>query len=182
MTTLLEAQTETVQLCDEHGNFTKVGVRSEYCLQNTQEFCAATSVWVLNAQGEILCSQRGKWAYSKPGRWQTSFGGHIAQGISFEIGALVELQEEAGLVFPPEQLFYIGDETRYESKHFAKLFAVRWDGEVESLYSHDSEIAAYKWFSFPEYVTTRDLSPEGWCLGISEENYEKCLKVLGIYI
>jgi len=52
---------------------------------------------VRNRRGEIFLQRRAKTKTIQPGKWDTSVGGHLKVGESFEDAAARELKEELGV-------------------------------------------------------------------------------------
>lgn len=57
----------------------------------------AVHVLVENSAGELLLQKRSQQKKVQPGRWDTSVGGHVDPGESYEQAALRELGEELGI-------------------------------------------------------------------------------------
>jgi len=57
----------------------------------------AVHIIVTNPAGDLYLQKRAPEKIVQPGKWDTSCGGHIPAGESWEIGALRELEEELGL-------------------------------------------------------------------------------------
>jgi len=60
----------------------------------------AVHILVRNHEGEIFLQKRAPGKLIQPGKWDSSCGGHIPAGESWENGALRELEEELGLKLP----------------------------------------------------------------------------------
>jgi isopentenyldiphosphate isomerase len=57
----------------------------------------AVHVFVKNSCGDFFLQKRSHTKRVQPGRWDTSVGGHLAPGESYEAAALRELEEELGV-------------------------------------------------------------------------------------
>lgn len=60
----------------------------------------AVHVIVVNQNDGIFLQKRAENKLVQPGKWDSSCGGHIPAGESWETGALRELEEELGLKLP----------------------------------------------------------------------------------
>ena len=66
----------------------------------------------------LLLQRRSAHKDTHPGKWDTSIGGHVSWGQSYEEAARREALEELGLALAPEELTY--------------LYALRYRGAAES--------------------------------------------------
>lgn len=156
-------QEELLQCFDDQGNPVDGHLRSEVKMKPYRWWCGVSNIWVVNKEGELLCSKRSNELSGNPGKWQSYFGGHVPFGLSFEETALKELQEESGLNRSLKDLFLV-EEGRYEeNKQFYKSFVVLFDGTVAELIFSDSEIIDAKWMKMDEYWKEKEERPEDWC-------------------
>ncbi len=63
-------------------------------------------IWVYNANGEILFQRRGPHKDTFPNLLDTSVGGHVDLGMTYDDSALKELEEETGIKAKKENLVY----------------------------------------------------------------------------
>ena len=64
-------------------------------------------VIVMNSKDEIVLQKRSKKKFIQPGRWDTSVGGHLEPGESYEVGAIREMKEELGIAVVPIKFLYM---------------------------------------------------------------------------
>jgi isopentenyl-diphosphate delta-isomerase type 1 len=57
----------------------------------------AVHVFVVNARGDMLLQKRARTKRIQPGRWDTSVGGHVCHGETYEQAAVKEIEEELGI-------------------------------------------------------------------------------------
>ena len=67
----------------------------------------AVHVVVLNDKGLMLLQKRAMTKDIMPGRWDTSVGGHVGWGQTYEEAAVREAGEELGVRLDPEKLEYL---------------------------------------------------------------------------
>lgn len=103
---------------------------------------------VVNPKYEILCHQRSMLKDNNPGKWDIAFGGHALPGMEMLDCAMVELQEESGLVANPKDMENIGlykqssnNGTNVTNNHFFYVYVYHWDGNMENLKLEESEVA-----------------------------------------
>jgi isopentenyldiphosphate isomerase len=58
----------------------------------------AVHVFIVNHQGQYFLQKRSKLKRVQPGKWDTSVGGHLSTGETYEGAALKEMSEELGVV------------------------------------------------------------------------------------
>ena len=79
----------------------------------------STHVLVLHPNdGRVLLQKRSPQKDTHPGQWDTSVGGHVSFGQSYEEAALRETEEELGLIIGPQDL--------------KKIYTLRFRDEMES--------------------------------------------------
>jgi isopentenyl-diphosphate delta-isomerase type 1 len=87
---------ELFDLVDENGRVIGRAPRAA-CHADPRLLHRAVHVFVLNAHDEIFLQRRSRTKDIQPGKWDTSVGGHVALGESFEQAAQREMAEELGL-------------------------------------------------------------------------------------
>jgi isopentenyl-diphosphate delta-isomerase type 1 len=87
---------DLLDLLDEAGRVIGTASREE-CHSHPLIAHRAVHVFVRNAAGAIFLQKRSKSKHIQPGRWDTSVGGHLNAGESYEDGAERELREELGI-------------------------------------------------------------------------------------
>jgi isopentenyldiphosphate isomerase len=73
-------------------------VRRGDCHGNPELCHRAVHVFVVNRRGEYFLQKRSLAKRIQPGRWDTSVGGHVVAGETYELAARKELGEELGIV------------------------------------------------------------------------------------
>lgn len=81
---------------DEEGSVVGRERRSR-CHSDTSLIHGAVHVFVIDPAGRIFLQKRSLAKDIQPGRWDTSVGGHLSPGESYEEGAAREMLEEVGL-------------------------------------------------------------------------------------
>lgn len=89
-------------------------------------------VLVFNAAGELFLQLRAADKDVQPNRWDTSVGGHVDAGETYEHAARREMREELGIEGPPlERLYRYRHANDYESE-MVTTYRVLWDGPIET--------------------------------------------------
>ncbi|UCF37070.1 MAG: NUDIX domain-containing protein [Acidobacteriota bacterium] len=94
------AGAEYFEVVDVSGNVIGKALRSE-CHGNPLLAHRAVHIFVRNAVGEYFLQKRSAAKDIQPGKWDTSVGGHLQPGESYEEAALRELEEELGVRLDP---------------------------------------------------------------------------------
>jgi isopentenyldiphosphate isomerase len=116
-------------------------------------WCRTTNVFVMNAEGQLLCHKRGMTRERFPGAWSTHFGGHVSAGESFRINALKEAEEELGLKVNVFQMIPWRTSCKTSQRIWARDFITVYNGRIEDLVYQKSEIDEIAWFSPNEILT-----------------------------
>ena len=91
-----EHNEEVFELLDEEGNVVGRERRSR-CHSDPSLIHGAVHVFVTDGDGRVFLQKRSLTKDIQPGRWDTSVGGHLSPGESYEEGAAREMLEEVGL-------------------------------------------------------------------------------------
>lgn len=139
-------QEEIFDIIDERGVVIGTATRDE-CHGNPALVHRAVHVLVFNSSGRLFLQKRSKAKRIQPGKWDTSVGGHLASGESYEEAALRETEEELG--FEPDGLVYLFSfrvRNEIESEDI-NTYAVVYDGPITT---HPEEIDEGKFWSMDE--------------------------------
>ncbi len=181
LSTALENKNDELLECfDEHGSIIPPQPRKIVHSQPVVVWHGVTAVWLINDQGLILCSKRGKHNDGNPNKWQTYFGGHVKAGNSFEETAVAELWEEIGLECLSDKLFFIDSGKRADVMHVYKMYAVLFNEPLNDLKFVDEEVSEARWLSFQDYQAEINSNTADWCNGMNADQYKKIVEVLGL--
>jgi len=104
-------------------------------------------ILVFNGAGDLLLQKRGRDKDIQPGKWDTSVGGHLNAGESYDEAVLRELEEELGVAgAAPERLYDYVFGNEIETEHI-RVFRLVHDGPVRF---QESEIDAVRFWSMDE--------------------------------
>jgi isopentenyl-diphosphate delta-isomerase type 1 len=141
---------EYFEIVNEKGDVIGKAPRSE-CHGNPALVHRAVHVLVFNKKGELLLQLRSRDKDIQPGKWDTSVGGHLGVGESYEQAALREMAEELGI--EPPELKYLYDyplRNEIESENIRSFLAVH-DGP----FTHQaSEIEEIRFWTLEEIGST----------------------------
>jgi len=121
---------EYFEIVDEDGEVIGTAPRSE-CHGNPALVHRAVHVLVFNGEGRLLLQLRSMDKDIQPGKWDTSVGGHLAVGETYEQAAAREMEEELGIVkHGMKRLYDYPLRNEVESENI-RTFMVVYDGPVE---------------------------------------------------
>ncbi len=112
----------------------------------------AVHVLVLNSQGLLLLQKRSLQKDTQPGKWDTSVGGHVGFGQSYEEAALREAEEELGVQLAPgdlDYLYFLKIRYTIESENI-RTFLCRHDGPF---IPHPDEVDTVHFWSRTEILS-----------------------------
>lgn len=132
---------------------------------------------VEDESSNVLLQKRLSTKKSYPGCWDTSAGGNIAYGESYEDAATRELKEETGLdVSDLEEVAYFYSETISPSNdimnRFTKVFRLQVANDV-MLMPNPDEVAELRWVSRDELAA---ITAEGMVTDGLLQTYEQYYK------
>jgi 16S rRNA (adenine1518-N6/adenine1519-N6)-dimethyltransferase len=127
----------------------------------------AIHLFVINRHGELALQKRSHLKDAKPEKWDSSAAGHLDAGEDYLPAAVRELEEEVGIVAPPEALRKIAKLPPSPATGFewVELFEVKHDGP---LHFPSSEIECLAWFSLDEIRAWIDARPQDFADGFIE--------------
>jgi isopentenyl-diphosphate delta-isomerase type 1 len=96
MSTSYKSCEEQLEIVDGAGRVIGRALRSE-CHGNPDLIHRTAHVLVFNAKGELLLQKRSEDKDIQPGKWDTSVGGHLDVGETYEEAARREMAEELGI-------------------------------------------------------------------------------------
>lgn len=96
---------ELLDIVDNNDVVIGQATRAE-CHTNTALIHRAAHVLVFNSSGELLLQKRSADKDIQPDKWDSSVGGHLAQGESYLAAAYREMAEELGLTGLPLTYLY----------------------------------------------------------------------------
>ncbi|NNG00765.1 MAG: NUDIX domain-containing protein [Desulfobacteraceae bacterium] len=112
-------------------------------------------VLVFNSAGDLFLQKRSENKDVQPGKWDTSVGGHVDRGESYDAAAYRETQEELGihprkLTFLYKHLYQDGYESEY-----VQSYAFTWDSEF---HLNTDEIQDGRFWQLDDITTAVDPS------------------------
>lgn len=149
---------EQVILVDEHdvvtGTMEKMEAHEKALLHR------AFSVFIFNAQGDLLLQQRAKEKYHSGGLWTNSCCSHPRPGEETQAAATRRLREEMGFETPLEKIFdfvYKADFDNGLTEHeFDHVYVGYYDGEINP---DTKEVSDYVYLSMQQVEDALQTEP-----------------------
>ena len=114
---------EYFEVVDENDQVIGLASRSE-CHGNPQLIHRVAHVLVFDRQGRLLLQKRAMSKDVQPGKWDTSVGGHLDPGESYEAAARREMFEELGIAGLPLTFLHAYQmRSNFESENVATFTA-----------------------------------------------------------
>lgn len=133
---------ELFEIVDGNGNVIGTAPRNK-CHGEPSLVHRAAHVLVFNTDGRLLLQLRSKDKDIQPGKWDTSVGGHLGVGETYEVAAAREMEEELGI--KGAKLQYLYDyplRNAIESENIRSFYIV-YDGAVKH---QPEEIDEVRWW------------------------------------
>ncbi len=144
-----ETEDELLEEIDAEGRVLRLRPRHEFH-GNPELHHRAAHVVVRNRAGDVFLQKRSMRKRIQPGKWDTSVGGHVDPGESYEQAAVRELEEELGVT--GVELEYLYDyvwHSDVETEH-VYTYQIIHDGPFRL---HPQEIDDGRFFSSEELAT-----------------------------
>jgi isopentenyl-diphosphate delta-isomerase len=149
---------EQVILVDEHDVLT--GTMEKMAAHEKAVLHRAFSVFIFNAQGDMLLQQRAKEKYHSGGLWTNSCCSHPRPGEETLAAATRRLREELGFETPLEKIFdfvYKADFDNGLTEHeFDHVLVGYYDGEINP---DANEVSDYAYVSMQEVAASMQEEP-----------------------
>ena len=161
---------ECFDIIDESGNIIGEATRSE-CHGDNSLAHRVVHVLVFNSSGQLFLQKRSMDKYIQPGKWDTSVGGHLDLGETFEEAVGREMKEELGISAPVKHIhdYWMHNEIETE---YVRTYVCIYDGAINL---DPKEIEEGRFWGKEEIernIGTGAFTPN------FEEEYEKYLKWL----
>lgn len=127
-----EPQDELLEVFDDQGQVLELRTRGEIH-RDPSLVHRSVHVMVSNSRQELYLQKRSLQKLIQPGRWDTSVGGHVDPGETYEVAAAREMEEELGITVPDlAVLRHLHDYTwRTEVEtELVRSFSLTWDGAI----------------------------------------------------
>jgi isopentenyldiphosphate isomerase len=120
---------EYFDVVDDQGQVIGRALRSE-CHGNPVLVHRVAHVLVFNSRGELYLQKRAATKDIQPGKWDTSVGGHLDTGETYEQAAVREMREELGIVgIPLEHLYDYPLRNAIESEN-VRTYRAEYNGTI----------------------------------------------------
>lgn len=140
---------ELFDIVDENDHVTGTALRDEVH-GNPSLIHRVAHVLVLDARGRLFLQRRARDKDVQPDKWDTSVGGHVDSGETYESAAIREMREELGIEGPrPERLYRYLHRNSYESE-MVTTYRVFWNGPIET---NPEEISEGRFWKLEEIDT-----------------------------
>ncbi len=135
-----------------------------YLVHQHQIWHRTTHVWLYNTDKQILCQQRSLLKDKSPGLWEPFFGGHLAPGVEYIQGALLELGEEIGIKPQASDLHLYKVYKHLVSTEFQGVFLYQWDGEPSTLVLEPDEVEQVKLMALNDVLVAMERQDANWSI------------------
>ena len=159
---------EYFDVVDDSGNVIGKATREE-CHGNKSLAHRTVHVLVFNSRGELFLQKRAMNKDIQPGKWDTSVGGHLDLGESYDQAVRREMKEELGISAPVKRMYDYIWRNEVETEH-VRTYICTYDGDISV---DRGEIAEGRFWSSAEIeaqIGAGVFTPN------FEEEYQKYLK------
>ena len=165
-----------------------IGVRSREEIHTLGLRHREVHVWLVTPGNNIIFQRRSPTKDTFPGQLDASVGGHVEVGQSYEQAAVMEVEEEAGLIITPSQLQplvklktqAVDDRLNKRNLTFRQTYWLPYHGRLEDLRVEAGDGDGF--VSLPA-AKVFALTPENAaeCIaGLFHEDYQPCWRALRV--
>jgi len=126
-----DSRREIFDIVDEQDKVTGQACRQEVH-RNPSLIHRVVHVLVFNPKGELFLQKRSRFKDMHPGKWDTSVGGHVNAGESYERAALREMREELGIEGTKLEYLHTYIHRNSRESEFVRSYRCCWDGSVRT--------------------------------------------------
>lgn len=137
---------EELEIVDEEGRVIGRVLRSE-CHRNPALIHRTAHVLVFNAREALLLQKRSEDKDIQPGKWDTSVGGHLDVGETYEEAARREMAEELGIRDAPLLPLYDYPMRNEIESENVRTYLCTYDGLITP---HPKEISEVRFWTLKE--------------------------------
>ena len=141
-----ESRREIFDIVDEQDKVIGQASRQE-AHGNSSLIHRVVHVLVFNSKEELFLQKRSPFKDVHPGKWDTSVGGHVDVGESYEHAALREMREELGMQGTKLEFLHTYLHRNYYESEFVRSYRCCWDGSVRT---DPEEIAEGRFWTLKE--------------------------------
>lgn len=120
---------EYFDIIDKSGKIIGKATREE-CHQNKSLAHRTVHVLVFNSKGELFLQKRSMDKDIQPGKWDTSVGGHVDLGETFDQAVKRELREELGIKVAVEHIYDYWMYSEVETE-YVRTYLCTYDGDIK---------------------------------------------------
>lgn len=150
---------EEVILVDEHNE--PLGTSEKLAAHRTGDLHRAFSIFIFNAQGEMLLHRRAEGKYHSGGLWTNACCSHPQPEEATEAAAHRRLQEEMGFDTELEEVFQFTYRAVFENDliehEYDHVFVGTYDGDPEP---DPAEVGDWAWVDLAELERDLEKRPE----------------------
>ena len=121
---------EIFDLVDEHDNVIGTGDRDEFH-GNPGMIHRVVHILVFDSSGELYLQKRSITKDVQPGKWDTSVGGHVSTGESYEQAAYREMKEELNIEGSVLEFLHRYLHTNDYESEFVSTYRCIWNGAID---------------------------------------------------
>ena len=136
-------------------------------------------VWLVTPEGQVVFQRRSPTKESFPNMLDATAGGHVEIGQSYLESALMELEEETGIVVQPDDLIEIlklnksqvlGDPT-FKNIVFRMIYMLPWKGQIADLKIEAEDGSGFVLVPLKELLSKSPESADDMIPELFTENY-----------
>ena len=126
----MEQKKEIFDRVDEYDNVIGSAEREEFH-GNPGMIHRVAHVLVFDSSGELFLQKRALNKDVQPGKWDTSVGGHVDSGESYEKAAYREMKEELGIEGVPLEFLYRYLHSNDYETEYVSTYRCFWNGAID---------------------------------------------------
>ncbi|MBD3184090.1 NUDIX domain-containing protein [Candidatus Poribacteria bacterium] len=120
---------EYFDIVDENDNVIGKASRSQ-CHGDNSLAHRVVHVLVFNSKGQLFLQKRSKNKFIQPGKWDTSVGGHLDSGETYDQAVKREMKEELGIIAPVKHVYNYWMCNDIETEYVQTYICI-YDGNIE---------------------------------------------------